>query len=134
MKYLHNDPAFKDYRRELRRNQTDAEKVLWSHLRNRQFHGMRFLRQHSVGSYILDFYCPERKVAIELDGGQHNKPEGKIYDAARSEYLRVQGIEVLRFWDNDVFQNIEGVLARMEQRCNPSQPPLMISGGERRKK
>jgi very-short-patch-repair endonuclease len=132
MKFLHNDPALKDYRRALRRNQTDAEKALWSHLRNRQFYGMRFFRQYSLGPYILDFYCPEIKIAIELDGGQHNEPEGKIYDTARSEYLQVQKIEVLRFWDNDVFQNIEGVLARMEQKCNPSRPPLMIRGGERK--
>jgi very-short-patch-repair endonuclease len=77
------------------------------------------------------FIARKLKVAIELDGGQHNEPEGKTYDDARSEYLRVHNIEVLRFWDNDVLQNIEGVLASIEQRCNPSQPPLKVRGGER---
>jgi len=68
MKYLQNDPALKQRRRELRRNQTDAEKALWAYLRNKQFYGMKFFRQYSIGPYILDFYCPNMKLAVELDG------------------------------------------------------------------
>ena len=114
MKSLHNNPALKDHRRKLRHSQTDAEKAFWSHVRSKQFHGKRFLRQYSVGSYILDFYCPELRLAIELDGGQHNETDGKAYDAVRSEFLQAQDIDVLRFWNNDVLQNIQGVLGKME--------------------
>jgi len=130
MKYLFNDPDLKHRRKVLRKNQTDAEKVFWSHVRNRQFHGMKFLRQYSVGPYILDFYCPEIKTAIELDGGQHNESGEKAYDAVRSEYLQAQGIDVLRFWDHEVLLDMQGVLAKVEERCNPSQPPLNLRGGE----
>jgi very-short-patch-repair endonuclease len=91
---------------------------------------MRFLRQYSIGPYILDFYCPEIKTAIELDGGQHNDPKEKVYDAVRSEYLQTQGINILRFWDREVLLNIQGVLAKVEEMCNPSQPPLNLRGGE----
>lgn len=130
MRYLFNNPDLKYRRRRLRKNQTEAEKVFWSHVRNRQFHGMRFLRQYSIGPYILDFYCPEIKTAIELDGGQHNNPKEKLYDAVRSEYLKAQGINVLRFWDHDVLLDMRGVLDKVEGRCNPSQPPLNLRGGE----
>lgn len=129
MKYLHNDPTLKHRRRALRKNQTDAEKALWAHLRNKQFHGLRFFRQYSIGSYILDFYCPSIKVAIELDGGQHNETGGKAYDALRSEYLKDKGINVLRFWNNEVLLNMDGILYKVEEKCNPSQPPLNIRGG-----
>jgi very-short-patch-repair endonuclease len=130
MKHLFNDPNLKYRRRRLRKNQTEAEKTFWSHVRNRQCHGMRFLRQYSIGPYILDFYCPEIKTAIELDGGQHNDPKEKVYDAVRSEYLQTQGINILRFWDREVLLNIQGVLAKVEEMCNPSQPPLNLRGGE----
>jgi very-short-patch-repair endonuclease len=118
MKYLRNDPALKERRRELRRHQTDAERAFWACVRNRQFLGMRFFRQYSVGSYILDFYCPAIMLAVELDGSQHNQPEGREYDAARSEYLHAHGIEVIRFWNNEILHEIEGVLARLEMRVN----------------
>jgi very-short-patch-repair endonuclease len=87
---------------------------------------MRFFRQYSVGPYILDFYCPSVMVAVELDGGQHNQAEGKEYDAARSEYLNFHGIEVIRYWNNDVLHELDGVLAQLElkfierQSLNPS--------------
>jgi very-short-patch-repair endonuclease len=84
MKFLRNNPTLKQRRRELRRNQTEAEKALWAHLRNKQFYGMKFFRQYSIGPYILDFYCPTLKLAVEFGGGQHNPFEGKEYDAARS--------------------------------------------------
>lgn len=80
---------------------------------------MKFIRQYSAGPYILDFYCPDMRVAVELDGGQHNESGGKAYDAARTEYLQAHGIDVLRFWDTDVLLNIYGVLARVEERVIP---------------
>lgn len=116
MKHLRNDPSLKDRRRALRKPQTDAERVFWVRVRNRQFHGLKFFRQYSIGPYILDFYCPTRKLAVELDGGQHNQPESKRRDAVRSEYLNTQGIEVLRFWNHDVLLDLNSVLAVVEQK------------------
>lgn len=114
MNFLKNDPVLKDRRRELRRNQTDAERAFWSKVRNRQLLGMKFFRQYSFGSYILDFYCPEKKLAVELDGGQHNQPEDREYDAVRTNYLNAHGVEVVRFWNNEVLGEMDGILARLE--------------------
>ena len=133
MSFLKNDPVLKERRRELRRNQTDAEKTLWARLRNKQFFGLKFFRQYSYGHYILDFYCPENMLAVELDGGQHNLPESREYDAERTAYLNANGVEVVRFWNNDVLCEMEGVLERLTQKvtskANPSQPPLKPRGG-----
>jgi len=125
MSFLKNDPAFKDRRRELRHNQTDAEKVLWAQVRNKQFFGLKFFRQYSVGAYILDFYCPEKKLAVELDGGQHNLSEGREYDAERTAYLNSHGIKVVRFWNNEVLCEMEGVLESLTQRLTPPSLPLL---------
>jgi very-short-patch-repair endonuclease len=114
MNFLKNDPVLKDRRRELRRNQTDAERAFWAKVRNKQFLGMKFFRQYSFGPYILDFYCPEKKLAVELDGGQHNQPEGRDSDLVRTNYLNTHGVEVVRFWNNEVLLEIDGVLARLE--------------------
>jgi len=120
---LRNDPTLKSRRRELRRNQTDAEKALWASLRSKQFYGMKFFRQYSIGPYILDFYCPTAKLAVELDGGQHNQCENKEYDESRSEYLKAQGIKVARFWNHEVLLDIQGVLAGLALKVIPSNPP-----------
>ena len=117
MTFLKNDFALKDRRRELRRNQTDAEKVFWAKVRNKQFFGLKFFRQYSFGPYILDFYCPEKKLAVELDGGQHNLPDGREYDAERTAYLNAHGIEILRFWNNEVLTNNEGVMEVIMMKC-----------------
>ncbi|ABQ28261.1 endonuclease domain-containing protein [Geotalea uraniireducens] len=124
MKFLRNDPSLKERRRELRRNQTEAEKIFWAHVRNGQFHGLKFFRQYSVGPYILDFYSPFNKLAVELDGGQHNQAEIREYDAARSEYLNAHGIEVLRFWNHDVLLDVQSVLSRVEEKLTPPVLPL----------
>src|SRR4030066_1566111 len=112
MEFLKNDPFLKQRRRELRRNQTEAEKVLWAHLRNKQFFRMKFFRQYSIGPYILDFYCPTVKLAVELDGGQHNQSDNREYGAARSEYLKAQGTDVMRFGNNEALLDIESVLSK----------------------
>ncbi len=123
VKFLKNNPALKNVRRELRHNQTDAERAFWWKVRNRQFHGLKFFRQYSVGSYILDFYCPAIKVAVELDGGQHNQPEECDYDAVRSEYLNSCGVSVVRFWNHEVLQNMDSVLAGLEEIVAPALTP-----------
>lgn len=124
MKFLRNDPTLKQRRRELRRNQTEAEKILWAQLRNKQFYGMKFFRQYSIGPYILDFYCSTMKLSVELDGGQHNQCENNEYDLARSEYLKAQGIDVIRFWNHEVLLDIQTVLAELALKVTSPYPPL----------
>jgi len=113
MSFLKNDPALKERRKKLRRNQTDAERAFWARVRNKQFYGLKFFRQYSFGPYILDFYCPAIQLAVELDGGQHNLPEGVEYDSARTDYLNAHGVEVARFWNNEVLRDIERVLEKL---------------------
>ena len=92
--------------RDLRLYQTNAEKLLWSHLRNRQFLNLKFRRQHPIPPYIADFFCEEHNLIVELDGGQHT-PEA---DEKRTELLKDKSYKILRFWNLDVLQDIEGVL------------------------
>lgn len=111
--------------RRLRNQPTDAEHRLWQHLRSRQLEGCRFRRQHPFGDYILDFACLDRKVIIELDGGQH--ADSTTYDARRTDFLEGAGFLVLRFWNNEVFDNIEGVveviIATLAARTTTPSPP-----------
>ena len=93
--------------RRLRVNQTDAETVLWNRLRNRQIDGHKFARQVPIGGYICDFVCREKQIVIEVDGGQHAESAA---DAIRDRHLTSEGYRVLRFWNNDVLGNIDGVL------------------------
>ena len=124
MKYLRNNLALKQRRRELRRNQTEAEKTLWTCVRNRQLYGVRFFRQYSIGPYILDFYCPQMKLAIELDGGQHIENGRKEYDEARSAYLQAHGIDVIRFRNHDILNQTESVLRRLAGKITSANPSL----------
>ena len=108
-----NDHLLKDRRKDLRNRSTDAERLLWHKLRGRQVCDLKFFRQFSTGSYILDFYCPKLKLAIELDGSQHATEKGMAYDQERTIYLEGKGIKVIRFWNNEVLTNIEGVVAKI---------------------
>ncbi|MCL5774117.1 MAG: endonuclease domain-containing protein [Firmicutes bacterium] len=83
---------------------------------------LKFFRQYSIDGYILDFYSPKLKLAIELDGGQHTEIENQEYDEIRSNYLKKQGIYVLRFWNIDIIQNIEGVLQKISEITPPNLP------------
>ena len=94
--------------RNLRKNQTDAEKSLWRYLRNRGLNGYKFRRQHPVGPYIADFVCVEKGLIVELDGGQHALRHEK--DLKRSAYLEASGFQILRFWNNQVLKEIAAVL------------------------
>lgn len=91
---------------------TDAEHRLWSLLRARQLNGHKFRRQHPVGSFVLDFACLEQKLAVEVDGGQHADSE---QDRQRTAWLEAQGWRVIRFWNNEVLSNPEGVSARLAE-------------------
>ena len=96
--------------RSLRKESTWAERELWKHLRNRGVGGVKFRRQFSIGRYILDFYCAETKLAIELDGDVHGTPERRKHDELRCRDLLALGIEVVRFWNEEVRTNLDGVL------------------------
>ena len=93
----------------LRKNMTEQEKVLWNILRNNQFYGLKFRRQVPIGNYIADFVCEIHNVIIELGGGQHNEQENVEKDKLRTEFLENKGYKVLRFWNNEVDNNLDGV-------------------------
>ena len=93
----------------LRKNMTEQEKVLWNILRNNQFYGLKFRRQVPIGNYVADFVCEIHNVIIELDGGQHNASENIEKDKLRTEFLENKGYKVLRFWNNEVDNNLDGV-------------------------
>lgn len=97
----------------LRADQTDAEALLWNRLRDRRLAGAKFRRQHPAGPYIVDFCCVERRLIVEVDGGQHS--EAGSGDEKRSAYLASFGFKVLRFWNSDVLSNIEEVLGQIEE-------------------
>jgi very-short-patch-repair endonuclease len=99
--------------RTLRKNMTDAERVLWQCLRNRQLAGYKFRRQKPIGSYIVDFVCIEKKIIIEVDGGQHALQQE--YDSERSDYLKRKGYKILRFWNHDVLKEKDAVLDRIHK-------------------
>ena len=105
----------------LRKNSTIQERSLWNLLKNRQFLNLKFKRQQPIGDYIVDFICKEAKIIIEIDGGQHNEPENIEYDKTRTEYLNNLGYKVIRFWNNEIYENIEGVVLRLKEEINPHQ-------------
>jgi very-short-patch-repair endonuclease len=114
----------KERSRQLRESMTDAERLLWSKLRMRQLYDLIFYRQKPIGEYIADFYCPKVKLVIEVDGEQHFSTEGVEYDKARDEYMSCQGLTVMRFTNNDVLGNIEGVMEKILERIPGKEIPL----------
>ena len=113
----------------LRKRATEAERILWRHLRGRQLEGFKFRRQQPIGNYIVDFVCFEKWIIIELDGGQHATLTEK--DSKREKWLSKRGFKVIRFWNNGVLTNICGVLELIKEHCL-NHPPLTppIKGGE----
>ena len=128
IKGVYNNSAFKDRRRKLRAKQTPAEKILWQHLRNRQLEKCKFWRQYSVGPYILDFYCPQIRLAIEVDGGQHQ--DAIEYDQERENYLAGLDIKTIRYTNNEVMKNPENILENIRTNINKIFPisRLPLSG------
>jgi very-short-patch-repair endonuclease len=96
------------FAQQLRNKSTEAEKILWRHLRLKQIEGCKFRRQQPIENYIVDFVCFDKRIIIEVDGGQHSV--NKDSDSARDEYLKSNGFDVLRFWNNEIFENLNGVL------------------------
>ncbi len=122
-----------DNAKSLRSNQTDAEKKLWYHLRAHRFMGRKFKRQKPIGRYVVDFVCVEEKLIIELDGGQH--ADNVEYDRVRDSWLCREGYTVLRFWNNEMMNEMEGVLERIrlaliQETLSPSPSPVNGRGEE----
>ena len=103
----------RDIVRCLRKNQTEAETLLWSKLRSRQLLNVKFRRQHPIGDYIVDFYCIEAHLAIEIDGGQHAEKDISKRDDSRTAFLERKGIRVIRFWNHDVLEHLDEVTSEI---------------------
>jgi very-short-patch-repair endonuclease len=111
----------------LRRDMTDAERLLWSRGRDRQLDGLKFRRQATIGPYVVDFLCAELRLVVELDGGQHNEERDRV----RSSFIGAQGYAIMRFWNNEVLGNLKGVLETIlseGRRRRPSPNPLPQAG------
>jgi very-short-patch-repair endonuclease len=127
----------KELAKKLRRESTWAERTLWRLLRSRRFANYKFRRQHPVGPYVLDLFCVQAKLAVELDGDPHGHPEQRHHDEEKDRYLAQRGIRVLRFWNYELKENEEGVLSvifcELEKRTskNPHPDPLPFTTRER---
>ena len=111
------DAEMRGRARRLRRDATDAEQTLWRRLRARQLDGFKFRRQHIVGNYILDFYCPECRLAVELDGGQHNEADRRLRDDARTAFLESRGVAVLRYSNLEALRETDAVLEDLHRQA-----------------
>ena len=111
---------------------TDAERLLWSKIRRKQLKGFQLYRQKIIGNYIADFYCPELKLVIEVDGGQHYSAEGRENDHMRDAYMTRAGITVVRFSDRDVLKNLEAVMEEIWKKLSLKNPPSspFFKGGD----
>ena len=124
------EPDQLEFARQLRRYATDAEILLWRHLRGRQLAGRKFRRQHPVPPYVLDFCCEELRLGIELDGGQHYLDEGREHDWQRAAYLQSKGIRLLRFSNRDVLLELPAVLERIYLQVTVPSPLAPLPEGE----
>ena len=126
---IYNKKYLENKRKKLRNNSTPAEVFLWKHLKQKQISGKKFRRQHSIGNYIVDFYCPEERLVIELDGEVHFEEETMKYDEERSKYLNELNIKVLRFENQQILNNLESVLNKIssvinkDENLNKKSPP-----------
>ena len=120
-----------DAAKQMRKNATDAEKLLWRHLRAKQVDNFKFRRQEQIGRYIVDFVCYEKQLVIEADGGQHAVEKEK--DEVRTAWLNSQGFHVLRFWNNMILTNPKGVIEEIERYLLTPSPWPSPTGGEGKK-
>ena len=115
--FFNAKPAIFEKAKDLRKNMTPAELKLWEHIKDNKILGLRFRRQHPIGIFIADFYCHKIKLVIELDGGIHNNPENKGYDKNRTAELERLGIKVIRFKNEEVLENVEEVISKLNKAC-----------------
>ena len=128
---LSNEPYNKDFRRQLRHDMTDAERPLWKRLCKKQLDGWKFRRQHGLGDFVMDFYCPIIKLCIEVDGGIHDEPDVHLKDVRRTEFLEKQGIRVLRFKNEEIENNIDDVVNRIKEYIKSNQWNIRFQKKER---
>ena len=121
---IYNEKILESRRRDLRVKQTEAEKILWQKLRNRQINGFKFFRQYSIGKYIADFYCSELRLVIELDGSHHYEENVFEYDKIREEFMKSLDIQTIRFNNLDVFKNLDEVMERVYDEVRKSSNSL----------
>ena len=112
------DPQLLEFAKTMRSNATDAENLMWQVLRGKRFMNLKFRRQHVIAPYIVDFYCHEIGLVIELDGSQHGTDDAIEYDAERTKFLEVLGLTVVRYWNHDVLSRTDVVLEDLLQRCS----------------
>jgi very-short-patch-repair endonuclease len=125
MTQYYNRESEKSRRRAFRRSMPDAEVILWSRLQRRQLLSCKFRRQHSVGSYVLDFYSPEIKLAIELDGDSHFRAGAPVYDEKRQQFIESFGICIIRFLNTEIYENLDGVLDRIGREVLERRPKTL---------
>ena len=133
---VNSAPDMRARARRLRRDATDAERALWRRLRGKQLEGLKFRRQHAVGRFVLDFYCHECRLAVELDGGQHGEAAHRRRDDTRTAFLERKGVAVLRYSNLEVLQETEAVLEDLRRRAvarrrQPSPNPSRKREGRR---
>mgnify|MGYP003419271114 FL=1 len=121
---IYNEKILESRRRDLRVKQTEAEKILWQKLRNRQINGFKFFRQCSIGKYIADFYCSELRLVIELDGSHHYEENVFEYDKIREEFMKSLDIQTIRFNNLDVFKSLDEVMERVYDEVRKSSNSL----------
>ena len=114
-KFLHNNKILLERRRTLRKNPTEEERIVWQKLNRNQIGNLRFFRQYSLGPYILDFYCPKKSLAIEIDGPSHSTTDAQIYDDERSRYLESLGVRIIRFKNEAVIRNVDLVIIKISR-------------------
>lgn len=118
---IYNQNRQKKLRRNLKQQQSEPEKILWQRLRARQVNNLKFRRQVGIGRYVADFYCPQTKLVIELDGDSHYyERKNREYDAQRDLYMKSLGLKVIRFFNTDIIRNIDGVLAVIVEKATTS--------------
>ena len=128
---VHNKKSLLEYRRRLRKQSTQAEITLWQHIRSGRLNGLKFKRQHSIGNYIVDFYCASKRLIVELDGGVHLNPEQIEKDKFRDQNLTEMDFTVLRFTNDEILFNIDYVKERIAEHCRSlTQHPLLFFQGE----
>jgi len=120
---VRRDPIYTERARDLRKNANDAEQRLWSYLRGRQLDGYKFRRQHALGQYIADFVCLPAHLVVELDGDTHGNDERERLDAIRTESIERAGYRVIRFWNDQVFNNADGIIEEISNALRTASFP-----------
>lgn len=112
MRFHFNSPLLKDRRKRLRKDSTEVEKILWNKIRGEKL-GVKFFRQYSLDGYVMDFYCPEKRLAVEIDGGYHIQASSKVYDKYRERYISAFNIKIARFKNDEIINNRKFVIERI---------------------